>query len=110
MNLFFSLVVRAASIAPSRLGRIGVKIMICYLWTTVIAVIFGLIFGNLFRPGEGLNLAAGKAAGKALAPPSVIDTFLDMGRTCLNVTGDLDGTAIVAKTEKELDLSKCWKA
>jgi Na+/H+-dicarboxylate symporter len=105
MNLFFSLVVGAASITPSRLGRVGVKIMIYYLLTTVIAVIFGHIFGNLFRPGKGLNLAT----GKALAQPSVIDTLLDMGRTCLNVTGDLVGTAIVAKIEKELDLYKWGK-
>ena len=64
MNLFFSLVAGAASIAPSRRGRVGVKIMIYYMLSTVIAVIFGLIFENLFRPGEGLNLASGKAAGK----------------------------------------------
>jgi Na+/H+-dicarboxylate symporter len=37
-----------------------------------------------------------------------IDAILDMGRTCLNITGDLTGTSIVSKTEKELDLSK-WK-
>ena len=36
----------------------------------------------------------------------MIDTFLNMGRSCLNATGDLVGTAIVAKTGKELDLSK----
>jgi Na+/H+-dicarboxylate symporter len=72
MNLFFSPVVDAASTAPIRLGRVGVKIMTYYLLTTVIAVIFGLIFGDLFRPGEGLN----SAEGKALAQPSVIDTLL----------------------------------
>ncbi|MCK7480239.1 MAG: dicarboxylate/amino acid:cation symporter [Candidatus Moduliflexus flocculans] len=32
-----------------------------------------------------------------------------MGRTCLNVTGDMAGTAIVSKTEKELDMSKWQK-
>jgi len=37
-----------------------------------------------------------------------IDALLDMGRTCLNVTGDMVGSSIVAKTEKELDMSK-WK-
>ncbi len=37
-----------------------------------------------------------------------IDAILDMGRTMVNVTGDLVGTTIVAKTEGELDLSK-WK-
>jgi len=33
-----------------------------------------------------------------------------MGRTCLNVTGDMAGSAIVAKTEKELDMAKWAKA
>ncbi|MFZ3109866.1 MAG: cation:dicarboxylase symporter family transporter [Rectinemataceae bacterium] len=37
-----------------------------------------------------------------------IDALLDMGRTSLNVTGDLAGSAIVAKTEKELDMAN-WK-
>jgi len=32
-----------------------------------------------------------------------IDAILDMGRTMVNVTGDLTGTAIVAKTEGELE-------
>ena len=34
-----------------------------------------------------------------------IDAILDMGRTCLNVTGDMVGTTIVSSTEKEIDLS-----
>jgi Na+/H+-dicarboxylate symporter len=34
--------------------------------------------------------------------------LLDMGRTSLNVTGDLAGTAIVAKTEGKLDAEK-WQ-
>ena len=37
-----------------------------------------------------------------------IDAILDMGRTMVNVTGDLVGTTIVAKTEGALDESK-WK-
>jgi len=35
-----------------------------------------------------------------------IDAILDMGRTMVNVTGDLVGTTIVAKTEGELEESK----
>jgi len=37
-----------------------------------------------------------------------IDAILDMGRTSINITGDLVGSAIVAKTEGELNLDK-WK-
>jgi Na+/H+-dicarboxylate symporter len=76
--IFFSLLVGAATIAPSRLGKVGVKIMVYYLLTTVIAVAFGLICGNLLKPGESLNLTAGKAPGKPLTPPSAVDTLLNI--------------------------------
>jgi Na+/H+-dicarboxylate symporter len=76
--ILFSLVVGAASISPARLGRVGVKIMIYYLLTTVMAVIIGLLFANLIQPGAGMNLAAGKAAGKALTQPKVIATLLNI--------------------------------
>ena len=33
------------------------------------------------------------------------DALMDMGRTCLNVTGDLVGTVVVASTENEIDRS-----
>ena len=35
-----------------------------------------------------------------------IDAILDMGRTSINITGDLAGAAIVAKSEKAIDMSK----
>ncbi len=76
--IFFSLVVGAASLSPSKLGRVGVKIFIYYMLTTVLAVIFGLISANIFRPGMGLDLSAGKATGKALTQPKVVDTLLNI--------------------------------
>ncbi len=76
--VFFTLVVGAASISPARLGRVGVKIVIYYLLTSALAVAIGLIFGNIFHPGAGLNLAAGKAAGRALKQPSIVTTLLNI--------------------------------
>jgi len=38
-----------------------------------------------------------------------IDAILDMGRTSVNVAGDLAGTTIVAKSENEINLGK-WKS
>jgi len=55
-----------------------------------------------------------EAVGLPLTDPAValaysmiagIDVILDMGRTMVNVTGDLAGTIIVAKTEDEIDLT-----
>lgn len=75
--IFFSLITGAASIAPSRLGRVGVKIIVYYLLTTVFAVIVGLILANIFKPGMGLTLP-GEAPGKELTAPSVVQTFLNI--------------------------------
>lgn len=43
---------------PKRLGSLGGRAIGLYMGTTVIAVTIGLIFGNIFRPGEGINLDA----------------------------------------------------
>jgi len=53
----------------------------------------------------GLKVETGSAVAAAYAMILGIDALLDMGRTCLNVTGDIAGSAIVAKTENELDLA-----
>jgi Na+/H+-dicarboxylate symporter len=76
--VFFSLVVGAASISPAKLGRVGVKILVYYIVTTVIAVAIGLVFGNIFHPGWGLSLAKPGAEIKAAQAPSVIDTLLNI--------------------------------
>lgn len=51
----------------------------------------------------GLKAEPGTAVGAAFALILGIDVILDMGRTCTNVTGDLAGTCIVAKSEKLID-------
>jgi Na+/H+-dicarboxylate symporter len=56
----------------------------------------------------GLRVEAGSAVAATYAMVLGIDALLDMGRTCMNVTGDIAGVAIVAKNEKVLDLSK-WE-
>lgn len=76
--IFLSLVVGAASISPARLGKVGVKIVLYYIFTTVIAVIIGLIFANIFKPGLGLNLAGVSGAGRELKQPSIISTLLNI--------------------------------
>lgn len=56
----------------------------------------------------GLPVRSGTGTAAAFALILGIDTLLDMGRTCLNVTGDMVGTVIVAKSERVLDMS-CWE-
>lgn len=41
---------------PQKLGRIGIKTLVLYLLTTVIAITIGLSIAKLLAPGEGLEL------------------------------------------------------
>lgn len=52
----------------------------------------------------GLPVTQGSPVAMAYAMILGIDAILDMGRTSLNVTGDMVGTTIVAKSEKEVCL------
>ena len=54
----------------------------------------------------GLKVEAGSAVAAAYALILGIDAILDMGRTSMNVTGDMLGALVVAKNEKKLDEGK----
>ena len=52
-----SVISGAASLGGTRsAGKIGVMTFVFYLSTTIIAVIFGLTFGEIFKPGVGLDV------------------------------------------------------
>ncbi len=75
----FTLVVGAASIHPSRLGKIGAKALVFYMLTSAFAVALGLLFGNLFSPGQGMELVGlADAAGKEMNKPDLISTFVNI--------------------------------
>jgi Na+/H+-dicarboxylate symporter len=77
--IFTTLVVGAASISPAELGKVGIKIVLFYLLTSAFAVAVGLIMGNLFKPGLGLDLASiGAAAGREITSPALKDTILNI--------------------------------
>ncbi len=72
-----SLVVGAASIMPRELGKIGLRIFIYYMLTSALAVTIGLVVGNIFRPGAGLELAvSADTAGRALTQPKFMETLI----------------------------------
>ena len=80
--IVFTLTVGAASVHPSRLGRVGVKALAIYLVTTAVAISLGLVFGNIIQPGKGMTLSAGAATVEAAkvdaTPPSLIDTIVNI--------------------------------
>jgi Na+/H+-dicarboxylate symporter len=44
---------------PQKLGRVGIKVILIYLFTTAIAIGIGLSVATIFQPGEGLELSGG---------------------------------------------------
>jgi Na+/H+-dicarboxylate symporter len=68
----------------------------------------GAIMLLLVLDSVGLPVTAGSPVAGAYAMILGIDALLDMGRTALNVTGDLACTTVVASRMKELNLKK-WE-
>ncbi len=66
----------------------------------------GAIMLLMVLDAVGLPVVAGTPVAAAYAMILGIDAILDMGRTSVNVTGDMVGTLIVAKSEKMVDESK----
>ena len=77
--ILFSLIAGAASIAPSRLGRVGVKIMAFYIFTSALAVSIGLAFANVFQPGAGMGIVGNEAIkGKVAEAPTLSNIVLNI--------------------------------
>jgi Na+/H+-dicarboxylate symporter len=66
----------------------------------------GAIMLLLVLESAGIKVESGSIAAGAYAMILGIDALLDMGRTCMNVTGDMLGALVVAKSEKEFDKAK----
>lgn len=73
-----SLICGAASITDiKKLGRIGIKITVYYLFTTALAITIALIFANILKPGAGIPIPSGMEF-KAAEAPFVMDIFVNM--------------------------------
>lgn len=76
--VFFNLLAGLTGLADARVfGRIGARIMIFFITTTVVAIGIGLAFTSVLRPGRGMDVAAdpGEAAGTV---PGLGDILLDL--------------------------------
>lgn len=74
--IIFTLISGVASIEPSRLGKVGVKIIIFYMLTSLMAIIVGLVIGNIMQPGQGIVLAETTRTIAAREAPSLVNTLL----------------------------------
>ena len=86
--IFFSLVSGIISMTDAEaFKRIGLKAVFAFLMTGGFAVCIGLIFGNLFHPGLGVDLSALSSGVAAPVPQvaakefNIIDLFVNMVST-----------------------------
>ena len=69
----------AASVGDvSKLWRVAGKTLAYYLVTTAVAVVIGLVLANIFQPGSGLSISTEGLKAKEVAPPTLVDVFLNM--------------------------------
>jgi Na+/H+-dicarboxylate symporter len=87
--------------------------MIMVVLTAVLAAVgtagvpgAGALMLLLVLESVGLKVEAGSVVAAAYAMILGIDALLDMGRTCMNVSGDIVGALVIAKSEKEFDKEK----
>ena len=74
-----TIVAGSASVGDiNKLGRVASKTLIYYFGTTAVAVVLGLVFANIFNPGEGLNIATEGLKAKSATPPKMVDVFLNI--------------------------------
>lgn len=89
--VFASLVVGTASLGDGKkMGRIGIKTLVYYFFTTAFAIIIGLIIANLLKPGSGLPVEvqqelmqnyqtqAGEKISNIQEESNLIDTILNV--------------------------------
>lgn len=62
---------------PKILGRVGIKIMLYYILTTIGAIILGIVAGYIFKPGAGFVLQ-GSYEGTVQTIPSLGDTIVGL--------------------------------
>lgn len=76
--VLFSLIVGTASLGDvKKLGRIGGKIIVYYLFTTAFAISIAIAIAKITNPGLGLNLPK-PTEFKAAEAPFVMDIFVNM--------------------------------
>lgn len=102
---FIALTATGAGLSPAQMGTVVITATLISIGTAGIPGA-GAIMLLLVLDSIGLKVEAGTAVAGAYAMILGIDAILDMGRTALNVTGDLASTSCVAKSLKQIDESK----
>jgi Na+/H+-dicarboxylate symporter len=104
--IFISLTVTGANFTLGQMGLIIITATLASIGTAGVPGA-GAIMLLMVLESVGLPVTAGSTTAGAYAMILGIDAILDMGRTALNVTGDLTCTTVVTKGLKQLDM-KQW--
>lgn len=76
--IFFNLVSGIASLdGPEAFGRIGIKTLVYFSFTTVVAAVIGVADALILKPGVGLVLSE-KFEGDIVEAPGILETLIDM--------------------------------
>ncbi len=76
--VFFSLVAGITSMSdPGSLGRVGVKAIVIFFATTILAVIFGIVVALILKPGEGIKINFGSLGDFKAQPFNLLDFFIN---------------------------------
>lgn len=74
--IIFTLISAVINLNPKKLGRIGGKVLIFYIFSTAVAIIFGLVIALMISPGLGLSLP--DAEVDVPENPSFVETLLEI--------------------------------
>lgn len=93
-----TIIAGVSSVSPSQLGRIGGKVFVYYVLTSLVAISLGLVVARLVHPGAGLTLPVGQGEQPEQAP-SLVETLLNIVPTnplAAMVEGDVLAVIFVA--------------
>tara|TARA_B100000029_G_scaffold319954_1_gene312325 strand:- start:571 stop:1659 length:1089 start_codon:yes stop_codon:yes gene_type:complete len=79
--IFTSIILGVSSIGSGKkVGRIGLKTLLYYVCTSLMAILTGLFFSNLIKPGIGANIIANSSfdPSKIQTPGSTLDILIRM--------------------------------
>jgi len=79
--IFTSIILGVSSIGSGKkVGRIGIKTLVYYLCTSLLAIITGLLLSNLIKPGLGANIVQNTNfdPSKIQTPGSTLDILIRM--------------------------------
>ena len=77
--VFFSLVSGVANLNNiSSLGRIGIKTISIYIFTTLIAITVSLAVGTFLNPGSSVSVISNENVVNVNSPPSIASVFLNI--------------------------------